>query len=85
MNKIIKKFHDEYTFNFINYQFDYLKQEKRRNNNFVENIYKKGGWRFLRFRNDKETSNAFNTFTKVMQSIEENISINDLRNSIYDK
>ena len=85
MNKIIKKSDDEYTFNFINYNFDYLKIEQKRCPKFNDTIYRKGGWRFLRFRNDKETSNSYHTFKNVMISIEENITIDDLRDAFLNR
>lgn len=85
MNKIIKKSDDEYTFNFINYNFDYLKLEQKRNAKFNECLYMKGGWRFLRFRNDKETSNSYQTFKNVMISIEEHITLDDLRDAVVNR
>jgi hypothetical protein len=84
-NKIIRKSDDEYTFNFINYNFDYLRNELKRYSNFDESPFKKGGWKFLRFRNDKETSNSFHTFKNVMTSIDENITLSDLKDAVLNR
>jgi hypothetical protein len=84
-NKIIRKSDDEYTFNFINYNFDYLRNEHKRYSNFDESPFKKGGWKFLRFRNDKETSNSFHTFKNVMTSIDENITLSDLKDAVLNR
>jgi mRNA-capping enzyme len=37
-----------------------------------------GVWRFLRMRTDKQTPNAFHVYEKVMQSIDDNITEDDL-------
>ncbi|KAJ1411281.1 Nucleic acid-binding, OB-fold [Sesbania bispinosa] len=39
-------------------------------------------WKFLRIRTDKSTPNEFNTYKKVMRSIRDNITEDDLLNEI---
>jgi hypothetical protein len=85
MNRVIKKAEDEYMYNFTNYQFDYLNQEIKRQPSTDQNLYKKGAWRFLRFRIDKEGSNSFKTFKNVMKSIEENITLEDISKATLDR
>ena len=40
--------------------------------------FSRGGWRFMRFRNDKGKANAITTYKNILQTIEENIVIEDL-------
>ena len=40
--------------------------------------FSRGGWRFMRYRNDKGKANAITTYRNILQTIEENIVIEDL-------
>ena len=41
-----------------------------------------GEWRFMRTRSDKDTPNAYHVYEKVMQSIQDNITQEDLHAEI---
>lgn len=41
-----------------------------------------GVWRFMRVRSDKQTPNAYHVYEKVMQSIHDNITEEDLQAEI---
>ena len=76
-NGFISRNGNDVSINLEMYDKDYI-------NTFTKNKanYEQGGWRFLRFRNDKTHGNHINTFKNILQTIKEDLDIESIAREI---
>ena len=71
-----------YKSNFVDLKINEYKINNNSNNvNFLKN-YELGGWKFLRFRNDKTNANFIKTYKNIVQTIKEDLDIETIKQEI---
>lgn len=79
LSKLLSCFkrNDSLTINLDNYDKNFIDNYEKNKAN-----YELGGWRFLRFRNDKYHANYIKTYTSILQTIEEDLDIDSINREI---